>query len=303
MRLAKFTIQPLMAVFLLLMIPISLAAPLDVIAAKPESATDIRYEHANLVLKHLLKITENQFGAAEFKEATEIMSRDRTLAELIKGENIHISAEAAKLEWVRDLTPIYIPINKGITGYRIFLIAKDSQAELAKITTLDQLKQLKTGSGTQWSTTKVLRDAGFKVVGTTKLEGLFWMLMGDRFQVLPRGINEAPSELASHQTLFPDMRIEETLAVYIPLPTFFFVSPKHPKLAERIKAGLEMMYADGSFDEIFYNYHMKMIADAKLGNRKIFPLANPTLPKEVPLNEARYWFKPGDELEHIKSSK
>lgn len=300
MRSVKFTIQPLAAIFLLLLTSISSAATVDVITSRPETATDIRYEHANLVLKHLLKVTEKQFGPAEFKEAAEIMSRDRTLSELIKGEKIHIAAEAAKPEWVRDLTPIYIPINKGITGYRVFLISKDSQARLAKITTLEELKQLKTGSGTQWSTTKVLKDAGFKVIGTTKLEGLFWMLMGDRFEVFPRGINEAPSELASHQTLFPDMRIEENLAVYIPLPTFFFVSPKQPKLAERIKVGLEMMYADGSFDEIFYSYHMKMIENAKLGNRKIFPLANLTLPKEVPLDEARYWFKPGDELSYTK---
>ena len=112
-----------------------------------------------------------------------------------------------------------------------------------------------------------------------------------------------PKPHSEKRGLVPDLRIEETLAVYIPLPTFFFVSPNQPKLAERIKVGLEMMYADGSFDEIFYSYHMKMIADAKLGSRKIFPLANLTLPKEVPLDEARYWFKPGDELNHIKNNK
>ena len=300
---AKFITQPLMAICLLLAFHTSSAATLEVITSKPETPTDIRYEHADLVLKHLLKITEKEFGPATLTPANQPMSRDRALEELIKGDLIHVSAEAVKAEWVRDLKPIYIPINKGLTGYRIFLISKDSQAELAKITTIEELKKLKTGSGSQWSTTKIIRDAGFNVVSTRKLEGLFWMLMGDRFQVLPRGANEAPSELVYYQKLFPDMRIEETLAVYIPLPTFFFVSPKHPKLAERIRVGLNMMYADGSFDDIFYAYHMKMIEDAKLGSRKVFPLANPTLPKEVPLNEARYWFKPGDELEHIKNSK
>jgi hypothetical protein len=273
---------------------------MDVLTTKPESATDIRYEHAELVLKHLLKITESQYGAAQLKHATEVMSRDRALTELIKGDNIHIAAETAKAEWVSSLIPIYIPVNKGITGYRIFLISKDSQPALSKITSIEELKKIKTGSGTQWSTTKVMRTAGFDVVATTKLEGLFWMLMGDRFQTFARGINEAPSELASHQQLFPDMRIEENLALYIPLPTFFFVSPQHPKLAERIKTGLEMMLADGSFDEIFYDYHLKMIEEAKLQNRKIFPVANETLPKEVPLDIAHYWYKPGDEIEYKK---
>lgn len=276
------------------------AETLEVITTKPENAKDTRYEHAGLVLKHLLKITEKQYGPATLREANEPMSRDREFAELTKGEYLHVAAESAKSEWVKDLIPIFVPVNKGITGYRVFLISKNSQSELAKITTLEELKKIKTGAGSQWSSTPILKNAGFNVISTPKLEGLFWMLMGDRFQVFPRGINEAPNELAAHKALFPDMRIEENLAVYIPLPTFFFVSPKHPKLAERIKVGLDMMYADGSFNDIFYAYHMKMIADAKLGSRKIFPLENPTLPKEVPLKEARYWFKPGDELEHIK---
>lgn len=289
--------------FLAAILSVALAGNLlamDILTTKPESATDTRYEHAELVLKHLLKITESQYGTAQLKHATDVMSRDRALEELIKGENIHIAAETAKAEWVSNLIPIYIPVNKGITGYRIFLISKDSQEALSKITDIEQLKKIKTGSGNQWSTTKVMRTAGFEVVATTKLEGLFWMLMGDRFQTFARGINEAPSELASHQKLFPDMRIEETLALYIPLPTFFFVSPKHPKLAERIKTGLETMIADGSFDEIFYDYHLKMIEEAKLQNRKIFPVANETLPKEVPLDIAHYWYKPGDEIEYKK---
>lgn len=273
---------------------------MDVLTTKPESATDIRYEHAELVLKHLLKITESQYGPSQLKHATDVMSRDRALNELIKGDNIHIAAETAKAEWASSLIPIYIPVNKGITGYRIFLISKDSQEALSKITTIEELKKVKTGSGTQWSTTKVMRSAGFNVIATTKLEGLFWMLMGDRFQTFARGINEAPSELVSHQQLFPDMRIEETLALYIPLPTFFFVSPKHPKLAERIRKGMEMMVADGSFDEIFYDYHIKMIEAAKLQNRRIFPVPNDTLPNEVPLDVAHYWYKPGDELEYKK---
>ena len=300
MRSDKFSAQSLVATFLLLIINISSAATFEVITSKPETATDIRYEHSDLVLKHLLKITEKEFGPATLKTALEPMSRDRAFEELMKGELLHVSAEAVKAEWASDLIPIYIPINKGLTGYRIFLISKKSQAELSKITTIEELKKIKMGSGSQWSTTKIGKDAGFNIISTRKLEGLFWMLMGDRFQILPRGVNEASAELATHKALLPDMRIEETLAMYIPLPTFFFVSPKHPKLAERIRVGLNMMYEDGSFDEIFYAYHITMIQEAKLGSRKIFPLANPTLPKEVPLNEARYWFKPGDELAHVE---
>ena len=38
--------------------------------------------------------------------------------------------------------PVRIPIRKGILGYRIFLIRKQVREKFAKITTLDELKQL-----------------------------------------------------------------------------------------------------------------------------------------------------------------
>lgn len=271
------------------------AEPIQVITPKPESAADTRYEYAEMILQHLLKITAEQYGPAVHSHAPEAVSRDRALVELVKGQ-LHITAETPKDDWAQALIPIYVPINKGITGYRIYFIAAQSQAQFARIKSLDELKQIKTGSGSQWSTTPILKDAGFTIIGTRKLEGLFWMLMGDRFQALPRGINEAPQELLHYKNLFPDIRIEQTLAVYIPLPTFFYVSPQHPELAERVKTGLAMMYADGSFDDIFYAYHRAMIEAAQLTERKIFALENPTLPQAVPLAEAKYWFKPGDEL-------
>lgn len=282
-------------VIVLLALQIVCAAPLQVITPKPESTADTRYEYAEMILQHLLKITADQYGPAVHAHAAEAVSRDRALVELVKGE-LHITAETPKDDWAQALIPIYVPINKGITGYRIYFIAAQSQAQFARIKSLAELKQIKTGSGSQWSTTPILKDAGFTIVSTRKLEGLFWMLMGERFQALPRGINEAPQELLHYQTIFPDIRIEQTLAVYIPLPTFFYVSPKHPELAERVKTGLAMMYADGSFDDIFYAYHRAMIESAKLTERTLFTLQNPTLPKAVPLTEAKYWYKPGDEL-------
>lgn len=288
------------ALTLTLFINATFAAPIEVISAKPESSADTRYEYAELILKRILKITEAQYGSAIHRHSHEVFSRDRALVELVKGNEIHVTAETPKDEWASQLIPIYIPINKGITGYRVYFISKNSQPEFSNIKDIETLKRIKTGSGSQWSTTPILRNAGFNIIATRKLEGLFWMLMGDRFQALPRGINEAPLELTRYKKLFPNIHLEESLAVYIPLPTFFYVSPKHKVLAERIKTGLDKMYADGSFDEIFYSYHLKMIEDADLTHRKIFKLENPTLPKEVPLSEGKYWYKPGDELTYSK---
>lgn len=266
-----------------------------VLTAKPDSPQDTRYEYPELVLKRILEVTHESHGPARMQHAEVTMSRDRTLDELVDGQNIHLTVEAAKPDWVNNLLPVYIPVRKGVQGYRIFLIHRDSQTQLSGVTNLEQLKQIPTGAGSQWSTAKVMRDEGFNLVTGPKFDGLFWMLMGDRFRTFGRGINEAPLELASREKLFPNMVIEKSLGLYLPLPTFFFVSPAHPQLAQRIGEGLKIMIADGSLDDIFYAYHLEMIESAALSQRRIFPVRNNTLPKEVPLNTQEYWFKPGDE--------
>ena len=40
---------------------------------------------------------------------------------------------------------------------------------------------------------------------------------------------------------YPDMYIETGLALHVPLPVYFFVTPTKPKLAERIELGLRQI--------------------------------------------------------------
>jgi len=281
--------------FVLVVVALPCVAMETILTVRPDSASDTRYEYPELMLKKIVEVTRDDFGPAKVEHAASSMSRDRLLKELADGQVIHVMAEAPKAVWVNALKPIYIPIRKGVQGYRVFLIDRESQAQLSKINTLEELKQIKTGAGAQWSTAKVLRDSGFNLVTGRKFDGLFWMLMGGRFITFGRGINEAPVELAARKDVFPNMVIETDLALYLPLPTFFFVSPNKPQLAQRIEIGLIRMIESGEFDQIFYSYHLKMIEDAKLGTRKIFNVNNPTLPDAVPFDTRKYWYKPGDE--------
>lgn len=118
------------------------------------------------------------------------------------------------------------------------------------------------------------------------------MLMHDRFDYFPRGINEVFDEIEQRHQELPDMVIEPTLAMYLSTPSYIFVSPKHPELAERIETGLRRMIEDGSFDEIFWKFHGENIKKADLNNRKIITLNNPLLTPETPFNEKQLWYNP-----------
>ena len=66
-------------------------------------------------------------------------------------ELVNLSAQISSPEWERKLIPIRIPIDKGLSGYRISLIDGDARPQFSALTNLTQLKALSLGAGRQWS--------------------------------------------------------------------------------------------------------------------------------------------------------
>ena len=194
--------------------------------------------------------------------------------------------------WESQTLPIYIPLRKGILGYRLFLIDQANQSIFSGLKTLEEIRRLPIGSGSQWSITRVFRAEGFRVVGVVQYEQLFELLMRGRFEGFPRGVNEIFQEYDARHETYPNMAIETDIALYIPLPTYFFVSPRRPELKERIEAGLDQMIRDGEFDRLFMEFHRKSLEWARLSQRRIFRLGNKDLGPDTPLDRPELWYQP-----------
>lgn len=256
---------------------------------KPQSNEDVRYHYAEQLLKLALAKANVD---AQIVRADQHFSRDRLLQELRRGENVHISAEVPKSNWEEQLLPIRIPLRKGIQGYRLFLINSSDQEALSKVTTLADLLKFPTGLGSQWSITPIFRRAGFDVITSDDYNTLFKMLKLQRFVTFSRGLNEIYKEQETFAQDNSRLVIENELGLFVPLPTYFFVSPEFPELARKIELGLRKMIADGSFDQHFLQYHRDDIDRANLTSRKIFYIENINLSKETPLDVEDYWFDP-----------
>lgn len=271
----------------------------QIIINKPLSDNDRRYDYTKRLLDLVLTVTTASHGEFKLNEAQTTMTRNRTFVELKKGEIIHVMAEAPKPGWEEELIPVRVPIRKGIQGFRLFIIKQQNQALLANVDSLQSLQQYPTGSGSQWSTLRVMEEAGFTVVSGSHYDGLFDMLNLGRFITFGRGVNEAFREVEAFKEKFPDLTVDEHVALFIPLPTYYFVSPKKPALAERIKAGLTLLIQDGRFDTFFYQHHCEDLRKANLAKRKIFSIPNPNLSAKTPLDVAHYWHNPNTDLKGI----
>ena len=256
------------------------------------SHVDQRLFYPHLVLKKALDATLESDGPFKISYSTETMVRKRALIELIKGDLINVHIAATQDEWEGKTIPICIPILKGLLGYRLLLIHKQDLEKFKNLHSIDNLKKLKAGSGAQWTTTMVLEHSGFNIVKGSNYEGLFGMLNEHRFDYFPRGVNEICSEFDARKETFLNIIIEPTKALYFPTPSYFFVSPEYPILADRIRRGLEIIIQNGVLDKLFEEKYGDAVSRAKLNDREILKMENPFLSNETPFNRHELWFTP-----------
>ncbi|ACE83323.1 substrate-binding periplasmic protein [Cellvibrio japonicus] len=184
--------------------------------------------------------------------------------------------------------PIRIPLFKGLLGHRIFIIRQGDQARFDHIKTLEDLKQIKLGSGTTWADTGILKANGLTVVTANKYPNMFYMLDGSRFDAFPRGAHEPFVEIEKNQHL--PLTIEKNLMLVYRMPFYLFVRKGNTELVNDLTRGLELALKDGSFDKLFINHPsvQDVIQKAGLQNRRIFYLDNPTL-SQAPLDRPELW--------------
>lgn len=256
------------------------------------SRPDYRDRYTLQLLRAALQASSAKYGPYELNTSPMVMERDRLMLEMVRGKLVNLSAQISSPEWERKLIPIRVPIDKGLSSYRISLINGNRQAQFNAITSVSQLKALSLGAGRQWSSAAVYSGAGFDVVHGNSTDNLHSMLAVNRFVHFPRGVDEVVFEYDSHVAAFPALAIESGMVVYMPLPRYFFVAPGHQRLAQRLEYGLNLLVADGRFDQMFHHAYDGVIEKVALRKRRVFKLDNSLLSPQTPLGNKKYWYDP-----------
>ncbi len=217
-----------------------------------------------------------------------VMAQSRALSQLSVGGDVTVVWTMTSIEREKTFLPIRIPLEKGLLGWRIFLIHQKNASKFAVIKTLDDLKTYEAGQGHDWPDTEILRFNGLKVQGSSNFDGIFKMLESGRIDYFPRSMLEVWAEIRNH----PDMnlQVEETIILQYPTAQYFFVNKDNTVLAHLIESGLRIALKDGSFDKLFSEEYGNAIKRVNLKSRMHFRIANPLLPRETPLQDQRLWF-------------
>jgi len=243
------------------------------------------------VLNLALEKSSDKYGAFELEEQVLEMHQGRTLNMLEQGKVVDVVWSMTSIEREQRFNTVYIPILKGLMGYRIGIIRADEQYQFTDIDNLSQFKKASIGQGIDWPDTQILLSNGFNVIqGAAR--NLLPMLKMKRFDFFPRGLHEPWGEIKGDSKL----KVESRLLLKYPAPIYFFVNKSNEKLAERLEFGLKKAIKDGSFDTLFYNHEMTsgVMEKAQLSKRRIFELHNPLLSEKTKklLSDDKLWLAP-----------
>ena len=260
----------------------------------PESSLDVRYLYHWEILRTALEKTKAKWGDYRLVPSA-FMTEQRQAFELKNATGrLTVMYLSTTPDFEKTLVPVRIPVDKNLGGYCVFLIRKEEQQRFANVRTLDDLRRFSYGLGLGWIDVGILRANGFNVVTGSSYDGLFEMLLQRRFDVFLRAAVEVLDEVDRRKGAFPDLRIEESIILYYPLPMYFWFSrtDEGRRLAARAEEGMRMMIADGTYDAIFDKYQRHKIERLHLKDRRIFRISNPNVGPETPFGDKRLWFDP-----------
>lgn len=260
-----------------------------IIINKAVIENDPRTNYTQELLTAALQVNIHKYGKFILQNSI-IMNNERAKTSILRDNFGDVIHSATHDNWEKALIPIRIPIFKGIMGLRVFLINEKLKDKFISINSLTDLKKLTLGSGHVWAITEVFKQQGFMVITGTKYDSMFRMLKKERFDYLPRGLNEVLVEFELRQKENDQLMIEPSILLDIPLPVYFFVNPNKPKLAKRLTEGLNTIIENGTFDKIFNKHFYHVFEKLNIQKRKIFKLPNTNLSPETPLEKSHLWF-------------
>lgn len=209
----------------------------------------------NIYLTQLLRLalekTEAADGHLDIEYYPASFSLTRFMLDLKHNKTIDVIWNGSNPQREEELLAIKIPLLKQFNEYRVLMIRKEDQDKFSKVQNINDLRQFTAGSGTEWPSAVVLRQNDLPVITINNTNLLFAMLKAKRFDYISRNIFEAWDEEALLAN--DNLAVEKTLLLHGGAHYYYFVNKSNHKLADRIKRGLEIAIADGSYDKLFFS--------------------------------------------------
>jgi hypothetical protein len=229
------------------------------------------------MIESALQVTEATYGPYQVVFTQEQLSSERKHDLLVDGDKVNVDRLVgfpSQKGPRKGLIRVDVPVLNGVMGYRILLIRKEDQVRFSSISTLDELRKLPMGFGKGWEG-HVYKFNGFSVAEPLNMTMLLKMLAGRRYHFVPLSVIEIDDNYEIDGQRVDELVPEQTLLLYMPLPVYFYVSPKQSLLADRLTLGLKYLQENGQMDSLFKTHFGERLMRLHLAKRTLIELTNP----------------------------
>lgn len=179
-------------------------------------------------------------------------------------------------ELVRDLAYIRFPVDSGMTGLRVALASAEMAQATADVRTFADLVRFSAVQGLGWRDVGIMQAHGLPVQEISSRESMSLMVARGRADLYWRGVNEVDRDIRLARTgSGVALSVAPGVALYYPLPKFFFAHPADEPALRRLERGLLAAWRDGSFHALWREYFAAALSGVSFAGRRVFVLENP----------------------------
>lgn len=262
---------------------------------KPRSEHDVSHQYYVELLQKALQKAAAGRTVPEILPVAE-MEQGRAVRELQKSQLIDLFWMGTDRDKEQQLRAIRIPLERGLMGFRMLTIQRSQSEKFNQINNLQQLRKLSACQGLSWPDTRILQNAGLKVLTSPVYENLFKQVNAGRCDYFPRGLHEGQTELRERAAMYPELVRHPNLMLHYPFAIYFFTGKQNAALANWVEQGLEMMIADGELLAHMQQHPLTahVFPLSQFSMQHWLELSNPGLSPDTRYLDRRYWFVPAD---------
>lgn len=176
-----------------------------------------------------------------------------------------------------EFLPVYVPISRGLLGFRVCLIEQEGKA-LAKINRAQDFKKqdLQLGLVDGWPVIAVMQDNDIPVQVFATVSDLVTKVGSRYFQRFSRSVIEVKSDAKRL-----GMRIEPNIAIIYPYADIIYVHKNAADLHRYIQEKITAFVASGQFRLLFDSQYASTLEQLNFYERQLIVLNTPKLLKHA----------------------
>lgn len=220
---------------------------------------------------------------ADFGEYTLVAQSEpdvlAAIANMQEKRGIDLIVSGVNLTWEQQLLPVYVPLERGLLGFRVCLINRGAAETFAQVKTSEDFARLgvRVAVGSNWPDRTIMTNHQIAVSHAADYQDVLAMLSQKRVDCFSRSVIEASQEQDAH----PEFGIEQRLGFVYPLADLIYVRPDAEPIRHMLDAGLKRAIEDGSYRRLFNTFYHNTLLDLDFYARKLLIMGNQNMSEQA----------------------